>query len=212
MKTDINCKPYNLNCKLYLVTDRDILKNVDLCTAVEEAILGGVTLVQLREKNMSTLEFYNTAVKIKEITDKYNIPLLINDRMDIALAVDAAGLHVGQSDMPAEIARKILGSDKILGVSATTLEEAIKAEKNGADYIGVGAVFPTTTKDDARAVPIESLKEIKERVSIPVVAIGGINENNAVLLKPANIDGISVISAILGKDDIRKAAQIMASI
>lgn len=202
----------DVNYRLYLVTDRDMLKNVDLYTAVEEAIKGGVTLVQLREKDITTQDFYKTAVEIKKVTDKYNVPLIINDRMDIALAVNAAGLHVGQDDMPCHIARKLLGNDRILGVSARTLEEAIKAEKDGADYIGVGAVFPTSTKGDAKAVSIELLKKIKESVSIPVVAIGGINEKNASLLKPANIDGISVISGILGKEDIRGAAETLKEI
>lgn len=196
-----------INYKLYLVTDRDLLKNKDLCTAVEEAIKGGVTLVQLREKNVTTTEFYNIAVNVKKVTDAYNIPLIINDRMDIALAVEAAGLHIGQSDLPCERARKVIGNDIILGVSATNLEEALKAEKDGADYIGVGAMFPTSTKNDAKAVSLELLKEIKEKVSIPVVAIGGISEKNAGLLRPANIDGIAVISDILGKDDIKAAAE-----
>lgn len=200
----------NVNYKLYLVTDRDILKNNDLLKAVEQAILGGVTLVQLREKDISTREFYNIALNIKRITDKYDIPLIINDRLDIALSIDAAGLHVGQKDMPADIARKLIGKDKILGVSVCSVDEARKAEKDGADYIGVGAIFPTSTKKDADAVSIERLKEIKERVSIPVVAIGGIDENNAVLLKPAKIDGIAVVSCILGKDNIKQAAKIMS--
>jgi thiamine-phosphate pyrophosphorylase len=198
-----------IDYKLYLVTDREVLKNKDLFTAVEEAIKGGVTIVQLREKNLTSLELYNTAVKIKEITDKYNVPLIINDRLDIAMAVDAAGLHVGQKDMPAEVARKLLGRSKILGVSAATLEEAKKAETNGADYIGVGAVFPTTTKNDARAVAVQLLKEIKQGVSIPVVAIGGINSGNAKLLKPANVDGIAVISDILGKENVTLAAEVL---
>ena len=202
----------DVSYKLYLVTDRSLLKNTDLYTAVEEAIKGGVTLVQLREKEISTLDFYNEAVKIKKVTDRYNVPLIINDRLDIALAVNAAGLHIGQSDMPASIARRILGTNKILGVSARTLDEAVEAVKNGADYLGVGAVFPTTSKNDAREVSFEVLKEIKETVSIPVVAIGGINAKNADLLKPAKIDGISVISAILGFDDIRNAAKRLASI
>lgn len=202
----------DVNYKLYLVTERNLIKNTSLCKAVEEAIKGGVTLVQLREKNMSTLEFYNEAVNIKKVTDSYNVPLIINDRLDIALAVDAAGLHIGQSDMPAAIARKLLGVDKILGVSARTADEAIRAEKDGADYLGAGAVFPTASKNDAKVISLDVLKQIKEAVSIPVVAIGGINEKNAAMLKPSKIDGISVISAILGKDDIRNAAQKLASI
>jgi len=196
-----------VNYKLYLVTDRDILKGRDICTAIEEAIQGGVTLVQLREKDISTLEFYNIAFKVKRVTDKYNIPLIINDRLDIALSIDAVGIHVGQDDMPAGIARKLVGDKKILGVSVATVEEAKKAEKDGADYIGVGAMFPTSSKDDARAVSIEILKKIKESVAIPVVAIGGINTKNVSLLEPTNIDGIAVISDVLGKDSIKEAAE-----
>jgi len=199
-----------VNYKLYLVTDRDILKDRDICAAVEEAIKGGVTVVQLREKSLSTLDFYNIAVEIKKVTDKYNVPLIINDRVDIALSIDAAGIHVGQGDMPAEVTRKLVGCNKVLGVSVSTVEEAKKAEADGADYIGVGAMFPTTTKDDAKAVSINTLKEIKEKVNIPVVAIGGINFENAALLKPANIDGIAVVSEILGKEDIKAAAERMA--
>jgi thiamine-phosphate pyrophosphorylase len=195
----------NIDYTLYLVTDRDMLRNIDISAAVEEAIKGGVTLIQLREKSLTSMEFYKTAVKIKEITDKYNVPLIINDRLDIALAVDSAGLHVGQKDMPADVARKLLGNDKILGVSAATLEEAKKAESDGADYIGVGAIFTTNTKNDARAVSIELLKEIKESINVPVVAIGGINEENICLLKPTNIDGVAVVSVILGKDNIKSS-------
>jgi thiamine-phosphate pyrophosphorylase len=197
----------NLDYSLYLVTDRDVLLDTDIYTEVEQAIKGGVTLVQIREKSMGTLEFYNLAVKIKYITDKYKIPLIINDRLDIAQAIDAAGVHLGQDDMPADVARGILGSNKIIGVSTATLEEAIKAERQGADYVGVGAMFPTTTKDDASAVTIDCLKEIKKGISIPVIAIGGISEKNVALLKPASIDGIAVVSAILGKKSVKAAAE-----
>lgn len=196
-----------INYKLYLVTNRDLLKNISLSEAVEEAIKGGTTLVQLREKNVSSLEFYNIAKSIKKVTDKYNIPLIIDDRLDIALAVDAAGLHVGQNDIPAIITRKLLGENKILGVSAHTIDEALKAEKDGADYIGTGAIFTTTTKKDAENVSIKSLKEITEKVHIPVVAIGGISEQNVKMLKDTGISGISVISSILGKNDIKKASE-----
>ncbi|MCB2310607.1 thiamine phosphate synthase [Clostridium tagluense] len=197
----------NMDYSLYLVTDRDVLVNTDIYTDVEEAIKGGVTLVQIREKKVGTLEFYNIAVKIKSITDKYKVPLIINDRIDIARAVDAAGVHLGQSDMPADIARNILGNNKIIGVSTSTLKQAKKAEREGADYVGVGAMFPTTTKDDASAVSVACLKEIKEGISIPVVAIGGISEKNISLLKPANIDGIAVVSAILSKKSVKIAAE-----
>lgn len=195
-----------INYTLYLVTDRYLLSNINLEEAVEQAIQGGVTLVQLREKDISTLEFYNIARKVKEITDRYTIPLIINDRLDIALSVDAAGLHVGQRDLPVKIARRLLGEDKILGVSAATLQEALKAEEDGADYIGTGAVFTTGTKKDARYVSIQQLKEITSRVQIPVVAIGGINGDNIGMLEGAGIKGAAVVSAIMGKEDIRKAA------
>jgi thiamine-phosphate pyrophosphorylase len=197
----------NINYSLYLVTDRDVVMDTDIYTGVLEAIKGGVTVVQLREKRIGTLEFYNIAVKIKSITDKYEIPLIINDRIDIALAIGCDGVHLGQNDMPAGLARNILGNNKIIGVSASTLEEAQKAEKDGADYVGVGAMFPTTTKDDAKAVSIKCLKEIKEGISIPVVAIGGINEKNVELLLPAKIDGIAVVSAILSKKNAKAAAE-----
>ncbi len=199
----------NIDYTLYLVTDRDVLKGRDLCEAIEQSIKGGVTLVQLREKDISSLDFYNLAVAVKKITDKYNVPLIINDRIDIALAVDAAGVHVGQSDIPANVARKIIGEYKILGISAATLEEAKLAEAEGADYLGIGAVFPTDTKKDARSVSIELLGEIKKSLTVPVVGIGGISQNNAELLKESKIDGIAVVSAILGKEDIEQAAKDM---
>lgn len=176
-------------------------------TAVEQAILGGCTLVQLREKDCSTLDFYNTAVKIKEVTSHYNVPLIINDRIDIALAVDANGVHVGQSDIPAKIARKLIGSDKILGVSAANLEEAIKAQKDGADYIGVGAMFSTLTKTDAKLTSIDELKEIRKHISIPIVVIGGINKNTIPKFHGINIDGIAVVSAIISQPNIKEASQ-----
>lgn len=193
--------------KLYLVTDRDILGDRDLAVAIEQSIIGGATVIQLREKDISTKDFYEIALKIKEVTTKYKVPLIINDRLDIALAIDADGLHIGQADMPLAIARKYFGEDKIIGVSATTMEQALKAQSEGADYLGVGAVFPTTTKNDAEYVPLPLLKEIKEIVKIPVVAIGGISEANAALAMATGIDGISVVSAILGKVDIRKATE-----
>ena len=202
----------SVDYSLYLVTDRDVLLDTDIYTAVEQAIRGGVTVVQIREKSVGTLEFYNIAVKIKTITDKYKIPLIINDRIDIAQAIDAAGVHLGQSDMPMGIARDILGDNKIIGVSTSTLVEAQRAMAQGADYVGVGAMFPTTTKDDAKAVSVQGLKEIKEGISIPVVAIGGINKNNVTLLNIANIDGIAVVSDILGKKSIKEAAEKLGTL
>jgi thiamine-phosphate pyrophosphorylase len=197
----------NINYGLYLVTDREITGQRDFLDTVERAILGGVTVVQLREKDVSSLEFLELAKALKSVTQKHSVPLIINDRLDIALCVDAEGLHVGQGDIPLSYARKILGADKIIGVSTATLQEAIDAQKSGADYIGVGAMFPTSTKSDTRKVTLEQLKEIKESVSIPVVAIGGINASNAAMVYDTGADGIAVVSAILGQDDVILAAQ-----
>lgn len=197
----------NIDYSFYLVTDRKILKERDLALAVTEALEGGVSLVQLREKSIDTRKFYNIAKDIKAITDSKNIPLIINDRLDIALAIDADGIHLGQDDMPLIKAREILGDEKIIGISVATLEEAIIAEKNGADYLGVGAMFQTNSKLDTRSVTLDTLKKIKESVKIPVVAIGGINETNVKLLKETNIDGVAIISAILGKTDIINASK-----
>ncbi len=202
----------NNDYTLYLVTDRDLMSTQTLEEAVEQAILGGCTIVQLREKSASSLEFYNIALKVKAVTDKYSIPLIINDRVDIALAIDAAGVHVGQSDLPARIVRLIIGSSKILGVSANTVDTAVKAEKAGADYIGVGALFATNTKSDADVILQEKLVEIKKAVSIPIVGIGGINLQNAGEVAAAGIDGIAVVSAIISQKDIKGAAQELSSV
>jgi thiamine-phosphate pyrophosphorylase len=196
-----------VNYELYLVSDRDVLKGRDFIESLEEAILSGVTVIQLREKNATSLEFYSLASKVKELTVKYNVPLIINDRIDIALAVDADGVHVGQDDMPANVARGILGEDKIIGVSTATLEEAKKAIADGADYIGVGALFHTDTKSNTRTVTLDQLKNIKENIDIPVVGIGGINEKNIKSVRETGIDGVAIVSAILGKDNIKEAAQ-----
>lgn len=197
---------------LYLVTDRELMSTKTLEEAVEQAIMGGCTLVQLREKTASSREFYQTALNIKAITDKYKVPLIINDRVDIALAIDADGVHVGQSDLPATIVRKIIGKDKILGVSAGCAEKAIEAQREGADYIGVGALFSTSTKTDAKSVSKETLMKIVKEVSIPVVGIGGINEQNAAQLKNTGIDGIAVVSAIIAQKDIKLSAEKMLEI
>ncbi len=193
---------------LYLCTDRNIMTASSLEEAVEKALAGGCTVVQLREKNCSSLEFYNLAVKIKRIVDNYNVPLIINDRIDICLAADADGVHLGQSDVPCKAVRNIL-RNKIIGVSAAELEEAVKAEKDGADYLGIGAVFSTDTKKDTRPVSIETIKEIRSAVSIPMVAIGGINTDSIKELYGCGLDGAAVVSAILGKDDITAAAKEM---
>ena len=201
----------NIDLSLYLVTDKsdDVEKFLKI---IEEAIKGGVTVVQIREKTAETLDFYNLALKVKEITTKYNVPLIINDRVDVALAIDAEGVHVGQSDMPCDVTRKLIGEDKILGVSAATIDEAKKAEKDGADYIGTGAVFPTSTKDDAPSITKQDLKDIVDSISIPVVAIGGITLENASQLKDTGIAGLSVVSAIMSAENPKKASQNLLNI
>jgi thiamine-phosphate pyrophosphorylase len=196
-----------INYTLYLVTDRELMSTATLEQAVEEASAGGCSLVQLREKSASSLEFFDTAVTIKQITDRYAIPLIINDRVDIAQAVDAAGVHIGQSDIPAAVVRKIIGPHKILGVSASTLSEALQAEREGADYLGIGAMFATGTKTDAKLVTMEQLKKIKVAVNIPVVVIGGINETTIPQFDGTGIDGIAVVSALISKKDITSAAK-----
>ena len=196
----------SIDLSLYLVTDNSDDEEKFLKT-IEEAIQGGTTVVQIREKTAETLDFYNLALKVKEITDKYDVPLIINDRVDVALAIDADGVHVGQSDMPCDITRKLIGDDKILGVSAATIEEAKKAQKDGADYIGTGAVFPTQTKDDAPSVTKQELKEVVESIDIPVVAIGGITLENASELKDTGISGLSVVSAIMSSENPKKSSQ-----
>lgn len=199
----------NLDVSLYLVTDRDLIKNRSMEEAIEEAIQGGASIVQLREKDCSSLDFYNVAIEVKKVTDKYNVPLIINDRIDIALAVDAAGVHLGQGDLPCKKAREIMPKGKIIGVSAHNLEETLKAQKDGADYLGCGAVFSTSTKKDVTNLEISELAKIKKNVNLPMVAIGGINENNIEKLYGTGIDGVAVVSAIIGKEDIKGAAEIL---
>lgn len=198
---------------LYLVTDREILKGRDLFDSVTQAIKGGVTIVQLREKNISSREFFNLAVNLKILVNSLNVPLIINDRLDIALAADCDGLHIGQDDLPLIQARSLLGSNKILGYSVSCAAQAVYGEKYGADYIGAGTVFATGSKSDA-GIPIgtKTLKEIKEAVSIPVVGIGGINAANAKAVRQTGADGISVISSILGEQNILSAAQKLMTI
>ena len=187
---------------LYAVTDRYWLNGKKLKDDVEKAILGGATMIQLREKDLPIDEFIKEAFEIKEICKKYDVPFIINDSLDVFLAVDADGIHVGQNDMPANIVRKKIGPNKILGVSAETVEEALLAEKMGADYLGVGTIFNTSTKLDAISVSLDTLAQISYSVNIPVVAIGGININNIKELKNTMISGISVVSAIFAESDI----------
>jgi thiamine-phosphate pyrophosphorylase len=201
-----------IDYSLYLVTDRDLMSTPTLEQAVEQAIEGGSTLIQLREKTASSLEFYQMAVTIKRLTDSHHIPLIINDRVDIALAVDTAGVHIGQSDLPAGIVRQIIGKSKILGVSVSSVAEAVKAKKDGADYLGVGAMFATGTKTDAELVTINELRDIRSAVSLPIVVIGGIDLTTIPSFANTEIDGIAVVSALIAAKDITKAAkQLKAS-
>lgn len=192
---------------LYAVTDRHWTGKKSLLQQTEEAIKGGATFVQIREKNLEKEKFQEEAVLLKNLCGKYKIPFVVNDNVQLAEKINADGVHIGQDDMNVQEARKILGGDKIIGVSAQTVEEAVLAETQGADYLGVGAVFPTGSKDDAVEVPLETLKKICAAVKIPVVAIGGISKDNIFELKNSGICGISVISAIFGQKDIISAAK-----
>lgn len=209
----MNCvKNYGKNCDkkdllLYAVTDRTWLGDETLYQQVEKTLKGGATFIQLREKHLDDTAFLEEAVELKELCRRYHVPFVINDNVEIALKMDADGVHVGQSDMEAGNVREKLGPDKIIGVSAQTVEQAVLAEQRGADYLGVGAVFPTGSKDDADDVSHETLKAICEAVSIPVIAIGGISRNNVMELAGSGICGIAVISAIFAQPDIEAAAK-----
>ena len=200
----MNCAKEDL--LLYAVTDRHWLDGRSLIEVVKESLEGGVTFLQLREKELDDESFLKEAKELKVLCREYKVPFVINDNVEIAIKTDADGVHVGQSDMEAGDVRKRLGPDKIIGVSAQTVEQAVLAEKRGADYLGVGAVFPTGSKDDADDVSFETLKAICEAVSIPVVAIGGISKENAIKLKGSGICGVAVISAIYAAPDIKEAA------
>lgn len=189
---------------LYAVTDRTWAKEVTLMEQVKQALEGGITFLQLREKHLSEDEFMKEAKEMKELAKKYQVPFVINDNIRIAKEVDADGVHIGQDDMSVEEARKLLGEDKIIGVSAHNVKEALKAEKGGANYLGVGAVCATTTKQDANVVSKEEIKKICESVDIPVVAIGGIKKDNIMTLKGTNVDGVAVVSAIFGAKNIKE--------
>lgn len=193
--------------QLYAITDRHWLNGRSLYEVVKESLDGGVTFLQLREKQLDKDHFLEEAKKLQGLCSEYNVPFIINDNVEIALAINADGVHIGQSDMEMKEAREKLGPDKIIGVSAHTKEEALLAQAQGADYLGVGAVFPTSSKDDAESVSYETLKAICEVVSIPVVAIGGITRENLHQLSGSGISGISVISAIYAQSDIKEAAR-----
>ena len=194
---------------LYLCTDSGLMSSATVEESVERAVQGGCSVVQLREKEASSLELFRLAERVKRVTDKYGVPLIINDRLDICQAVDAAGVHLGQSDLPCAEARRILGAEKIIGVSAATPEEAAKAQADGADYLGVGAVFPTTTKTNTRKVTPEIIRGIRRAVTIPFVVIGGVNAENITRLYGMGIDGAAVISAVIAQPDITAAAEKM---
>ncbi len=192
---------------LYLCTDRRLMTSSSIEECVEHAIQGGVTIVQLREKDCSSREFYELALRVKRVTKQYQVPLIINDRVDIALAADADGIHVGQKDLPCQEVRRLVGEKKIVGVSAANRTAALQAAADGADYIGVGAVFATGTKQDAVVIAPEELAAIRQAVSIPMVAIGGIQKQTLPLLKGTGIDGVAVISAIVAQPDVEQAAR-----
>lgn len=192
---------------LYAVTDRAWLKDMTLCEQVEEALRGGVTFVQLREKELDEKTFLGEAAEIKKLCEKYGVPFVINDNVNIAIKANADGVHIGQNDLEAGYVRSLIGEEKILGVSVQTVEQALLAEKMGADYLGVGAVFATGSKNDADDVSHEMLKAICNAVKIPVVAIGGIGKSNVHKLGGSGISGVAVISAIFAADNIREAAE-----
>ena len=196
--------------RLYAVTDSQWLGDRTLPQAVEEAILGGATFIQLREKRLDTPERAQVAKQVKAVTDRYHIPFVINDDVQAALACGADGVHVGQEDMQAADVRRLIGPDKILGVSAQTVEQALLAEANGADYLGVGAVFSTSTKADAVEVPAAVLRDICQAVSIPVIAIGGVKAENIPKLQNSGIVGVAVVSAIFAAPDIAQATHALA--
>lgn len=196
----------HLDTSLYFITDSTGLSEEEFLRRTEEALQGGVTLLQLREKNRTTREYLSLAEKVHELTRRYGVPLLIDDRLDVAMAMDAEGVHLGQSDLPIHIARRILGPDKIVGATAKTVPQATEAYEQGADYLGVGAIYPTTTKVKTVLTSTDTLRDICKAVPIPVNAIGGLNKTNIDVLRGIPIAGICVVSAIMKADDPRQAA------
>ena len=193
--------------RLYLVTNRYQDSLESFLEKIETACRSGVTIVQLREKNLTTNQYYQLAKQVKEITDAYQVPLIIDDRLDVCLAVDAAGLHIGDDELPVLVARQVLGPDKILGVTAKTVKRALEAEEGGADYLGTGAIFPTTTKENAPITLISTLKTICQRVAIPVVAIGGLTSENIDQLIGTGIAGVAVVRDLMQAEDIEAKTQ-----
>ena len=193
--------------RLYLVTNRYQDSLESFLEKIETACRSGVTIVQLREKNITTNQYYQLAKQVKEITDAYQVPLIIDDRLDVCLAVDAAGLHIGDDELPVSVARQVLGPEKILGVTAKTVKRALEAEEGGADYLGTGAIFPTTTKENAPITLISTLKTICQRVAIPVVAIGGLTSENIDQLIGTGIAGVAVVRDLMQAEDIEAKTQ-----
>ena len=193
--------------RLYLVTNRYQDSVESFLEKIETACRSGVTIVQLREKNLTTNQYYQLAKQVKEITDAYQIPLIIDDRLDVCLAVDAAGLHIGDDELPVSVARQVLGPEKILGVTAKTVKRALEAEEGGADYLGTGAIFPTTTKENAPITLISTLKTICQRVAIPVVAIGGLTSENIDQLIGTGIAGVAVVRNLMQAEDVEAKTQ-----
>ena len=193
--------------RLYLVTNRYQDSLESFLEKIETACRSGVTIVQLREKNLTTNQSYQLAKEVKEITDDYQVPLIIDDRLDVCLAVDAAGLHIGDDELPVSVARQVLGPEKILGVTAKTVKRALEAEEGGADYLGTGAIFPTTTKENAPITLISTLKTICQRVAIPVVAIGGLTSENIDQLIGTGIAGVAVVRDLMQAEDIEAKTQ-----
>ncbi len=202
-------KTMKFDSTMYFITDSSYCGEEEFLRKIESALTGGVTLIQLREKNKSTKEYIELAAKVHEITKKYSVPLIIDDRVDVMLAVDAEGVHVGKEDMPVEMARKIIGKDKILGATTKTVEAAVLAYENGADYLGVGAIYPTTTKVKTILTSTKTLDEICKSVPIPVNAIGGLNASNMDVLKGINIAGVCAVSAIMKSDNPSDAVRII---
>ena len=198
---------HGIDYSLYLCTDRRLMTSPTIEASAESALRGGTTVIQLREKDCSSREFYELGLRVKKITDAYHAPLIINDRVDIALAVGAAGVHVGQGDLPCKVVREIVGPDMIVGVSAATIDEAVQAEEDGADYLGVGAMYATATKTDTRPVSMEELLKIRAAVKIPIVVIGGINKQTLGNFKGTGVDGLAVVSAIVAQPDPEAAAR-----
>ena len=203
----------NIDYSLYLVTDRGLARGRSTLEVVKAAVAGGVTCIQLREKDCSTLEFIEQALAIRSFLEAHNIPLIINDRLDVALAVAADGVHLGQNDMPLEMARKIAGRSMLIGISTESVQDAVAAEKGGADYLGVSPIYATPTKTDtAPPLGLEGLREIKKRVKIPLVGIGGLNKSNAAEVIRNGADGVAVVSAIVAADDPERSAMNLKQI